>query len=125
MSRPPGLILLASCKRVCRSAAAANSSTLFSAEDRRLLSSNATRASEETEYDNFPHAQTMANFPPATHDLFDFDQLLTEQEKDVKYRTRSYMVISLFHDRHHFEIFKITGIKVPCKSKSRTAAAIV
>lgn len=34
----------------------------------------------------------MANFPPATHDLFNFDQLLSEEEKDVKYRTRAYMV---------------------------------
>lgn len=34
----------------------------------------------------------MANFPPATHDLFNFDQLLSEEERDVKYRTRAYMV---------------------------------
>ena len=64
----------------------------ISAGSSDLLSCNATRADEGTEYDNFPYAQTMANFPPASHDLFNFDQLLSEEEKDVKYRTRAYMV---------------------------------
>ena len=61
-------------------------------DKQRLLSSGATRATEGTEYDNFPQAQTMANFPPASHDLLSFDQLLSEEERDVKYRTRAYMV---------------------------------
>ena len=58
-----------------------------------MLSSNATRALEGTEYDNFPHAETMASFPPAEHDLLSFDELLTKEEKDVKYRTRAFMVL--------------------------------
>ncbi len=49
--------------------------------------------SSGTPYDNFPQAQTMANFPPAVHDLFNFDQLLTEDEKDIRYRTRAFMVL--------------------------------
>lgn len=64
----------------------------------RLLSCSATRATEGTEYENFPHAQTMASFPPAAHDLFDFDQLLSEEERDVKYRTRAFMVLSSAFD---------------------------
>ena len=38
---------------------------------------------EIPEYDNFPHAQTMASFPRAVHDLLGFDQLLNEQERDL------------------------------------------
>ena len=34
----------------------------------------------------------MANFPPAVHDLFNFDQLLTEEEREIRYKTRAYMV---------------------------------
>ena len=70
-------------------------STLFMsqrcAEPSAVLLPHETRA-EAAEYDNFPHAQTMASFPPAVHDLLNFDQLLNEQERDVRDRTRAYMV---------------------------------
>ena len=61
------------------------------AEPSAVLLQHETRA-EAAEYDNFPHAQTMASFPPAVHDLLNFDQLLSEQERDVRDRTRAYMV---------------------------------
>ena len=54
-----------------------------------------TRA-DSTEYDNFPQAQTMANFPPAVHDLLNFDQLLSQEERDVRDKVRAYMV-SFYH----------------------------
>lgn len=34
----------------------------------------------------------MANFPPAAHDVFHFDDLLTQDERDIKQRTRAFMV---------------------------------
>ena len=34
----------------------------------------------------------MASFPPAAHDVFRFDELLTREEKDIRYRTRAFMV---------------------------------
>ena len=34
----------------------------------------------------------MSAFPPATHDVFALDELLTEEEKEIKYRTRAFMV---------------------------------
>ena len=43
-------------------------------------------------YDGFQHAQTMASFPPAAHDVFRFDDLLTQDERDIRYRTRAFMV---------------------------------
>ena len=51
-----------------------------------------TNAAQDVEYDNFPQAQTMSHFPPAVHDLFDFDGLLTDEEKEIRYKTRAYMV---------------------------------
>lgn len=45
-----------------------------------------------TNYEGFPHAQTMANFPPAAHDVFHFDDLLSPEEKDIRYQTRAFMV---------------------------------
>ncbi len=45
-------------------------------------------------YEGFTQAQTMSEFPPATHDVFALDELLTEEEKDIKYRTRAFMVLS-------------------------------
>ncbi|KAK9835509.1 hypothetical protein WJX74_002019 [Apatococcus lobatus] len=33
----------------------------------------------------------MSAFPPATHDVFALDQLLTDEEKEIKYRTRAFM----------------------------------
>jgi len=42
----------------------------------------------------------MANFPPAVHDLFNFDQLLTEEEREVRYKTRAYMVLLPFLSSH-------------------------
>ena len=50
-----------------------------------------------TNYEGFPYAQTMANFPPAVHDVFLFDELLTPEEKDIRYRTRAFMVSPLLH----------------------------
>ena len=43
-------------------------------------------------YEGFQHAQTMASFPPAAHDVFRFDDLLTQEERDIRYRTRVFMV---------------------------------
>jgi hypothetical protein len=43
-------------------------------------------------YEGFQYAQTMASFPPAAHDVFRFDDLLTQEERDIRYRTRSFMV---------------------------------
>lgn len=43
-------------------------------------------------YEGFTEAQTMSAFPPATHDVFALDELLTEEEKEIKYRTRAFMV---------------------------------
>ena len=43
-------------------------------------------------YEGFQHAQTMASFPPAAHDVFRFDDLLTQEERDIRYRTRAFMV---------------------------------
>ena len=37
----------------------------------------------------------MSAFPPATHDVFALDELLTEEEKEIKYRTRAFMVSGL------------------------------
>ena len=34
------------------------------------------------DYEGFPHATTMATFPPAVHDVFNFDDLLTPDERD-------------------------------------------
>jgi hypothetical protein len=34
----------------------------------------------------------MATFPPAVHDVFHFDDLLTGEEKDIRQRTRAFMV---------------------------------
>ncbi len=48
-----------------------------------------------TNYEGFPYAQTMANFPPAVHDVFLFDDLLTPEEKAIRYRTRAFMVRTL------------------------------
>ncbi|BDA45206.1 Glutaryl-CoA dehydrogenase, mitochondrial [Coccomyxa sp. Obi] len=44
-----------------------------------------------TNYEGFPYAQTMASFPPAVHDVFLFDDLLTPEEKAIRYRTRAFM----------------------------------
>ena len=54
--------------------------------------SEETRAQDEG-YEGFQHAQTMAAFPPAAHDVFFFDELLTEEERDIRHRTRVYMVL--------------------------------
>lgn len=43
-------------------------------------------------YEGFQYAQTMATFPPASHDVFRFDDLLTQEERDIRYRTRAFMV---------------------------------
>ena len=43
-------------------------------------------------YEGFQYAQTMASFPPAAHDVFRFDDLLTQEERDIRYRTRTFMV---------------------------------
>lgn len=60
------------------------------------MHSQLTRALQSPEYDNFPEAQPMSSFPPAVHDVFRFgDDLLTEEERDVRDRTRAYMVILL------------------------------
>lgn len=75
-----------------------------------------TRATESTPYDNFPQAQTMANFPPAVHDLFEFDQLLTEEERAIRYKTRAYMekevapVIADFWERAEFPFQLLPGL---------------
>ena len=91
-------MLLGTCKDVAEEADTHGGDIYHScctADGAQLLSCNVARADEGTDYDNFPHAQTMANFPPASHDLFNFDQLLSKDEKDVKYRTRAYMVLLL------------------------------
>ena len=43
-------------------------------------------------YEGFQYAQTMSSFPPAAHDVFRFDELLTQEERDIRYRTRAFMV---------------------------------
>jgi hypothetical protein len=34
----------------------------------------------------------MANFPPAVHDVFNLDDLLNEEEREIRYRVRAFMV---------------------------------
>lgn len=34
----------------------------------------------------------MANFPPAAHDAFQFDGLLSEEERKIRNQTRAFMV---------------------------------
>lgn len=41
---------------------------------------------------NFPQAQTMANFPEATHDCLDLAGLLNEEQRAVQLRVRAFMV---------------------------------
>ena len=43
-------------------------------------------------YEGFQYAQTMSSFPPAAHDVFRFDELLSQEERDIRYRTRAFMV---------------------------------
>ncbi len=43
-------------------------------------------------YPTFPQAQTMAEFPPACHDMLHWDELLTDKEKETKYKVRKFMV---------------------------------
>lgn len=43
-------------------------------------------------YHNFPQAQTMADFPKACHDMLNWDELLTEKEKETKYKVRKFAV---------------------------------
>ncbi|CAL5230083.1 g13540 [Coccomyxa viridis] len=42
-------------------------------------------------YEGFQYAQTMSSFPPAAHDVFRFDELLSQEERDIRYRTRAFM----------------------------------
>ena len=46
------------------------------------------------DYEGFPQAQTMASFPPAVSDVFRFDELLSDEERGIRYRTRAFMVRS-------------------------------
>ena len=43
-------------------------------------------------YPTFPQAQTMAEFPSACHDMLHWDELLTDKEKETKYKVRKFMV---------------------------------
>ncbi len=43
-------------------------------------------------YPTFPQAQTMAEFPKACHDMLHWDELLTDKEKETKYKVRKFMV---------------------------------
>ena len=43
-------------------------------------------------YPTFPQAQTMAEFPPACHDMLHWDELLTDKERETKYKVRKFMV---------------------------------
>ena len=56
------------------------------------LSRQDTKATTSQEYYNFPHAQTMASFPPPAHDAFSFSDLLTEEEQRIRMVTRDFMV---------------------------------
>jgi len=56
----------------------------------RQLEQQATKAYAGG-YHNFPHAQTMAEFPEAAHDWLSWDDLLTDKEKETKYRVRRFM----------------------------------
>lgn len=46
------------------------------------------------DYEGFPQAQTMASFPPAVSDVFRFDELLSDEERGIRHRTRAFMVRS-------------------------------
>lgn len=56
----------------------------------------------------FPQAQTMASFPPACHDMLHWDELLTDKEKETKYKVRKFMeyevapIIAGFWERAEF-----------------------
>jgi hypothetical protein len=41
---------------------------------------------------DFPCAQDMTAFPPASHDAFSFDDLLSPKERETRYRVRAFMV---------------------------------
>ena len=43
-------------------------------------------------YTTFPQAQTMAEFPKACHDMLRWDELLTDKEKETKYKVRKFAV---------------------------------
>jgi hypothetical protein len=40
----------------------------------------------------FPQAQTMTTFPRAAFDVFDLDEMLTPEERDLRYRVRGFAV---------------------------------
>lgn len=51
-----------------------------------------THATNSGNYPTFPQAQTMADFPQACHDMLHWDELLTDKEKQTKYKVRKFMV---------------------------------
>ena len=53
----------------------------------------ATTTPSSSSYPGFPQATTMTQaFPPAVHDVFALDDLLTADEKALRYRVREFMV---------------------------------
>ena len=50
----------------------------------------------------------MSTFPRAAHDVFNFDELLSAEERSIRYRTRSFMVKHLPAPRLHasLEVFR-------------------
>lgn len=69
-----------------------------------------------TNYEGFPYAQTMATFPPAVHDVFLFDDLLTPEEKAIRYRTRAFMVCTLCAALACLE-YVVSGILIECRRR--------
>lgn len=45
-------------------------------------------------YVGFPQAQTMASFPRAAFDVFDLDDMLTPEERELRHRVRAFAVSS-------------------------------
>lgn len=52
----------------------------------------AATSSSSTSYPGFPDADTMAVFPPAVHDVFRLDDLLTPDERALRAKVRAFMV---------------------------------
>jgi Acyl-CoA dehydrogenase, N-terminal domain len=62
------------------------------ADDSRAPPLAMTRSPCASQPDAFPQAQTMAQFPPPQHDLLDLAALLTPRARDIRDKTRAFMV---------------------------------
>ena len=80
------------------------------------LTASPTLAATAASYPGFTQATTMASFPPAAHDVFHLDDLLTPDERAIRSKVRAYMeaevapIVADFWERAEFPHALVPGI---------------